>query len=193
MLKDLSFLSSEIIISTTLTIIISLPALGFILSSITLELWRKFNPKKDLFLEPSPEIETAYYTMLFNRFKDKSGVKMLDESPRAINKTTIQLNHQILLRKSENKEAIEFSVRRLDVFYTHINNSYTIIIGLIIGSIICICNSKIGNSISLKILSILPLLGYLLVARIQSAKALFESNEFEKRYLLSVLEEEGKK
>jgi hypothetical protein len=123
--------------------------------------------------------------MIYERFKDQSGIINEENNFRLQKRSVVLLNHQILIREKQNKEIIDFSTRRLDVFYAHINAAYSIFSGIIIGCFISFMFESESKIFSFKGLWLIPILYYVfIVARKQANEVLQESNDFEKRFLI---------
>ena len=176
---------NEIII-TTIVAIISTPSLGFIISSINKEIWEYIYPKKELFLNPPNIYKKEYLRMIFNAFPEHSGITNIDDTYKIEKLKTVLLNHQVLMRELANKETIDFSARRVDVFYAQINGIYSVISGIIIGFILnfYLYASAVRSFNWIKALFIVLPIVYVYVGCMQANRARNESNEFEKRFLL---------
>lgn len=194
LIKENSILNEQSILSV-LTIIISTPAIGFIISSINKEFWEFCIPGQKLFQLPSKKIEQDYLKIIDNEMPLNSGVKGSEEKFKISDTETVFLNQQILIRKQvENKEILAFAARRMDIVYAQINGFYSIIFGFAIGWVVSlsISNNSTHFPSYPKVLWLLPILMYLAVAFRQAKKALREANDFEKQYLINCLQN-GKK
>ena len=168
--------------------LITTPAIGFIISSITLGILKKIYSRNIEFLKPSPEYEQDYLKKIFTSFHNTdSGITLNNESGiySITNHDTLYLNHQILLRQTDRKEIIEFITRRMDMYWTHINTIASIILGLMLGLFINI-NSFGHHFYFLKMLWLFPLLFYIIAGVYLSKKNLKEVNDFEKRFLIQM-------
>ena len=168
--------------------IISTPIIGFILSSINVYCWETLWPGEKLFQEPPKEIEQEYLKMVYEVFPSYSGI-IYDEKEKKyiIDKAKLDIlltTHQALMRKVDNKEAMEFSSRRLDTFYVHLNCIYTIFWGTLIGILINLLSKQNHGCLSTKGLIIIPILFYFFVGHKHAIQSQKESNEFEKKFLL---------
>jgi len=179
------------ILSSTLITIVSAPALGFIISSLNIEIWEKIHPSEKIFILASNKTHDKftkdYLKIIFDNFPEHSGIELTDKEYKIAKKDFIFLNHQILLRtQKDNSEIIAFATRRMDVFYAHLNAVYSIVIGVLTGFIFYFFIYGFHfESVSKKIIWLIPVILYIIVGFLQAKKALQEANNFEKLYLLS--------
>lgn len=109
-------------------------------------------------------------------------------------------SHQANLRQEENSEAIKFSTRRYDSFWTNINISCSIIAGIMVGSlariylcitsdlcplqrIYCLFISAFDGHFLLKLFAYIFIVNYICLSVALAIKSKYEADAFERCFL----------
>jgi hypothetical protein len=174
----------------------STPAFGFVLSSIIVGFLKLVFSQKVEFLKPNPK--SSYYEdyckKILCRYETlDSGVGITAKSGvvnfEIENFDLLFICHQVLFRNCGNSEAIGFSTRRMDLYWSQLNTFFSITFGSLVGMLIFSheCNFIFGDFDIYKSLCIIPIILYLTLSLHQACKAKKESNDFEKMYIVKFL------
>jgi len=169
--------------------VISSPIIGLIISTIIITILQLILGKRIEFDKPSDDIKNDYLKKIdtgltgnFYSITNENGQYEFSDLSK------LYLAHQVLLRKDdENVQSIEYSTRRYDLFWTHINISFSILLGLIIGLVIrCSIIDNVEYELSCsKLFWVLPIILYVILGLIHGGKARKEANKFEKMIILN--------
>jgi hypothetical protein len=167
--------------------LITTPIVGFIVSSIIIGIYKYFDYKNVDFLPPSKEYEQEYLAKMYGIFSNiGSGISYSNDKYSITDYNEVLINHQLLFRKIDNEEAVLFTVRRMDQYWTQLNTIFSILAGMGIGIIMELqINGCINRTFLLyKFILFILIVIYIILGWQQGRKALLQVNDFEKKYIL---------
>lgn len=185
--QDFSFLSNENLFKIITAIVLS-PIFGFILSTIVQEIWKLFRRIKTEYSLPQDDIFiNAYFTSL----ERAANIRINRNTPRTNNfLNELYLRHQIIVREKMSSELISFCLRRMNIYWTHINIIGTFILGILAGLVFLIylewdkCGQIACEPDFKKYLTLIPLIIYLISAIFHARRARKEASDIENNWMI---------
>ncbi len=168
--------------------IITSPIIGFLITSTSIGIIKSMYNKKleyDIVLQ-----DKTYLEYIHSKFKEDSGINVVNDIYTISDKKTVSLNHNILFRTISKEEIINYALRRFDVFYSIINFNFAVYFAFIFGLLFrlyfdSLTKEPASYEFSIyKLLLILPIVIISVFSLVHAFYAKKEALEFEARVLI---------
>ena len=172
------------LITAAVSLTLGTPAIGFILSTTfaypILWWWSRWG-----FYSSGEEFKNEYYRLLLKKLQNASGLKRTDNGHKvsSFKRRTVRVAHDVLFRSNVNEESLKYTARRLDIFWTHVNNLAAIFWAFYLACFINYNYGGFGDIDPKKWLVAAPFILYIGFAILAGRRDLFDSMHFEKAYL----------
>lgn len=171
-------------------ILLSSPALGFIISTLIHGFIRLFVGIKAEYSLPT----NAYRGYYINSLQRAANI-IINNRNAELNKNRnlkkLYIYHQIVIRENMKSELISFCVRRMNIYWTQINIMGTIIIGIFFGlcylsykSSTCLLDSTYHEFNCQKLYTLIPLVIYYIAAIFHLKRARREVSDIEINWVI---------